>query len=88
MPTSLGSTGISEGQLAKVMVQAVATYLHVAKWPFWVVLGGRGGQHVKELAVKLSKLGFKFQLYSLTLASNSTSLYIFICKLGKNSFSF
>lgn len=85
LPTSLGSTGISEGQLAKVMVQAVATYLLVAKWPFWVVLGGRGVQHLKELAVKLSKRGFKFQLYSLTWASNSTSLHIFICKLGKNS---
>lgn len=47
---------------------------------FW---GGRGGQHLKELAVKLSKLGFKFQLYSLTWTSNSTSLHIFISKLGK-----
>lgn len=70
------------------MVQAVATYLHVAKWPFWVVWGGRSVQHLKELAVKLSKLGFKFQLYSLTWTSNSTSLHVFICKLGKNSSSF
>lgn len=40
----------------------------------------RGVQHLRVLSVELSNLGFKFQLYSLTWASNSTSLHIFLCK--------